>query len=188
MSSLILFRLGDQLGILDRIGERACASARRSSGGESRRQHIGPAELDRWRARSAGTGAAPRSWRGRRSTARPGVPPSALPRRAAARAACLRVNACSMAPELAVGRAHAFDLAALHGDHGIVDALVALDEAEFRAQHVIEHRRQDAQRRAEAARRRRSAPVLNRSSSVRTLAVCQAAQTRPGSAVPPSQL
>src|SRR5262249_54579901 len=48
--------------------------------------------------------------------------------------------------ELGIGHAYAFDLAALDRERRIADALVALDDTEPGAEHVVEHGRNDAER------------------------------------------
>src|SRR5206468_5313296 len=62
------------------------------------------------------------------------------------------VQTCALpiSAELAVGRAHALQLTALDGKQHILRGLVALDDAEFRAEYVVEHGRHDAQRRGGA--------------------------------------
>src|SRR5262249_33781952 len=55
-----------------------------------------------------------------------------------------------IAAELAEGGADTLNLAALDREHDVLRALVAFDHAELGAEHVVEHARQDAGRRARA--------------------------------------
>ena len=146
---LDLARLRQHFGIGRNLARTPCASRRRDPW-ERRAGTHRAAQTPRLRTRSATAAAVRRSWRNRRSTARWRSPAPASPRRGTGYAAS-PPDQMLIVVELGVGHADALDFAALDGERRVGDALVALDHAEFRAEHVIEHARKDAERRAGAA-------------------------------------